>query len=76
MDIDRYRYLWDGSHPDWVLVREPSAPGEGLDAFDIFNEKTRMMFVVDDENLARALVGRMRDEGVKVLDSVPADGPY
>jgi len=75
MDIERYRYLWDGSQPDWVLVRDPSPPG-GIDNLEIFNLSTYMMFVVEDDKLSKALTARMRKEGVRVIDSIPPGGPY
>lgn len=77
MDIEQYRHLWDGSEPNWVLIREPPSPESEPDAsFEIFNLKTYMMFVVEDQELANALSTRMLQEGVRVLDSIPEGGPY
>ena len=71
---DEYGFLFDGTDPDWVLVRRQ--PGETLGSgppADIFNQRTRMMLLIEDDEVAKSLVNRMLAANVRVLDALPPD---
>jgi len=72
-DISEYKYLWDGSDPDWVLVRErvdgDIGPGEPT---HIFNARTRMMLAIENEVLAKFVLEQMLKARVRILDVIPS----
>ena len=63
MDIERYSYLWISEKDDWVIV--DSEHGRG-----IINKKDKMMLLVEDDALAKALADRMIREGCSIYKSI------
>ena len=61
--ISEYRYLWDGSEEGWVLLSAPKLCG----GFCIFNENSRFLMHIDDEELNAALCDRMKNSGAKMM---------
>jgi hypothetical protein len=71
-DIDKFRYLWDGSEPGWVLVRLETETGRGPgDPAYIYNTRKRVALLIDDEELADRVRQKMLMENVLILDTVP-----
>ena len=68
--LDEYSYLWDGTDTDWVLVPRDPELGSAASA-SIYNQRTRMMLLIEDDALAKALVDRMREAKVRVIDAIP-----
>ncbi|HYQ40904.1 MAG TPA: hypothetical protein VER11_03025 [Polyangiaceae bacterium] len=71
-DIDEYEYLWDGSEPEWVLVRVSRTSPDAV-ATVIYNTKTRMALIIEIDELAEAVQEKMLERKVRVLDSIPSD---
>jgi hypothetical protein len=53
-DIDEYEYLWDGSEPEWVLVRVSRTSPDVVSTV-IYNTKTRMVLIIELDELAEAV---------------------
>jgi hypothetical protein len=65
-ELDECAYLWDGSEPGWVVLERPE--GFGIP----FNTRTRMVLLIDeDDDLARRVCQRMKDEGCDILKELP-----
>lgn len=62
-DISKYNYLWKDEKNDWVLVNIENGYG-------IVNNRTKMMLLVEDDNLADALIRKMIESGNKKYDSI------
>jgi hypothetical protein len=65
--LEKYQAFWSsGATGDWVLLRgragRPAVP---------FNVKTQLAMVIEDEELATAVVKRMLEAGVRVVDHLP-----
>jgi hypothetical protein len=67
IQVESYAYLWNGPHPGWVLVRR-----EDPSDFSIYNEQTRMLLVVDDEEIRKQLLSELTGRKVKVLSAIPS----
>ncbi len=66
-DLDEFAYLWDGSKEGWVVLERPVDSG-GIP----FNTRTHIVELIDeDEDLARRVCQRMKDEGCEVLTKLP-----
>lgn len=65
--IERHKYLWDGSAPEWVLVRD--GPG----SYAVYNRKDRTALIIEDEREYAAVVNNMLRAGVEVLDELPKE---
>ncbi len=70
-EIEKYKYLWDGSAPGWVLLKAPDLAGE----YCIFNEHTSTLLHTEDDQLNLLLCQRMRESGCKTIDKLPSTGP-
>lgn len=66
-DVEKYSYLWDGSHDGWCLLIAPDLES----GFCIFNVLTNNLFHVDDERLNSLLCERMKAAGCRILDTLP-----
>jgi hypothetical protein len=69
-NLHDYGHLWNGSESGWVLVRGISQP----DRFNVYNLETRMMLVIENEQLAKRIHERMLAEGATVIDEIPPGG--
>ena len=71
-DLARHGYLWDGSDPDSVLVRAPRDAGNATDrTMQVYNVRTRMALVIEDDSVAEQFCDEMLRTNVAVLDSIP-----
>ena len=69
-DNDRladFQYLWDGTEPDWVLVDVNPTHSNYESRFVVENERTKFAVIIDNDDLAREVITRMRNAGVKVI---------
>jgi hypothetical protein len=65
-DLEKYKYLWDGTDPGWVLVKAPKLAG----GFCIYNKQGRTILHVESKDLNVALCEQLRKKGVEILDQV------
>lgn len=65
LDIKKYDYLWTSKKDEYVLVKADDELGYG-----IFNKKLKMMFYVNDEELEKALIAKMRESGNKIYEDI------
>jgi hypothetical protein len=70
-DVEKYKYLWDGSTPGWVLLKAPDLAG----GYCIFNELSSVLLHIDDDQLNLLLCQRMCERGCKAIDALPSKGP-
>jgi hypothetical protein len=54
-------YLWDGSQPDWVLVRNEDAITYNRCPFSIYNKKTNMLCLIEDEGVRMEACDKMEE---------------
>jgi hypothetical protein len=66
--IDEYAYLWDGTAPDWVLVRTENSEAPVMP----FNTRTRLALVIEDDGIREAVTRTMIEKNVPILDSLPS----
>jgi hypothetical protein len=64
-DLEKYSYLWDGSDPDWVLLRAPEVAG-GL---CVYNKNGRALLLVESSDLNMALCEELKRNGVEILEN-------
>lgn len=62
-----YHYLWDGSEPGWVLLREPMLPG----GFCAYHADNRTLLHIENDDVNAAVCLRMKQEGVEIIDAIP-----
>lgn len=58
-------YLWDGSEAGWVVITSDLGLGT------IYNTRTRMALLLEDELEYEHAIQAMRDHGRPFLDSIP-----
>lgn len=63
-----FAYLWDGSEPDWVLLRGSKSTRS---SYAIFNLSTRGAMLIEDDELFHAVVEEMLSKGAQVFDRLP-----
>lgn len=68
VNVDRYCRVWDGTETGWVLLRADEPP-ELSDV--IYNTETRMMLVIEDDDLASQVRARMLAQGARVIEEIP-----
>jgi hypothetical protein len=68
--IEEYKYLWDGSEPDWVLYYINPSESEDKAQFAIFNIQTRRALIIEDDYVSQAVITKMCDAGVRVIRSL------
>jgi hypothetical protein len=69
--IDDFHTLWDGSEPDWCLVRSVRDDGtEEPFSPIIFNRARRGALVIDDLPLHRKVIALMKEAGISVFASL------
>jgi hypothetical protein len=68
--IGEYRAMWTTDRTQWVLVREDA--DDSSSGFLLpFHRTTRSARIIDDQAVAEAVVARMLDAGVPVVDDLP-----
>lgn len=61
-----YKYLWDGSEPEWVLLQlDTTTHG----AFSIFNRETKMVLVIEDNGVFEQVIAQMLNSDVEVISN-------
>ncbi|WP_149829497.1 hypothetical protein [Streptomyces tailanensis] len=65
-EINEYAFLWDGSEADWVVITSDLGIGT------IYNTRTRMALLIEDDNLNARVIELMREHGLPFLDFVPS----
>jgi hypothetical protein len=70
-DLERYKYLWDGTSLGWVLLKSPDLAG----GYCVFNELNGALLHIEDEQLNMNLCQRMREMGCKSIDAMPRNEP-
>ncbi len=63
-DLDEYEYLWQGDNNPWVLLR-------GTRGHTIYNQRTKMALVIEDDEKWSAVTKMMIEKGVQLLDKIP-----
>jgi hypothetical protein len=59
-----YQYLWDGTSSQWGLMDvNPEATAQYL----IVNTETKMAMLIDDDELATQIIGRMLEAKVRIF---------
>jgi hypothetical protein len=67
--LEEFSYLWAGGvSSDWVLLKVNQSG-----SYIPYNVKTRLMRVIENDNLAFRVVERMLNEGVRVLEKPPPE---
>ena len=64
---DEFRYLWDGSDKDWVLVYLNYDKPLEMPSFVIENQRTNMACIIEDETIERYVTSKMRSSGTRVV---------
>ncbi|MFF8671479.1 hypothetical protein [Streptomyces sp. NPDC015242] len=64
-ECESLNYLWDGSEDGWVVITSDLGLGT------IYNTKTRMALLLEDEGEYEHAIQAMREHGRPFLDSVP-----
>jgi hypothetical protein len=67
-----YRYLWDGSTPGWVLLRDQGGPEPPT--WTVFNLHTYAALIIEDDEIHAEVCREMLTHGVPVLDGLPPRG--
>lgn len=62
-DISNYEYLWTTEKDDWVLVNS-------TEGYGIVNIRTKMMLLIDNDELAEELIIKMIESGNKKYESI------
>jgi hypothetical protein len=65
--LERFRYLWDGSSPGWVLLKAPQLQG----GYCVFHRRGQTLLHIESSKLNDAVCQKMREAGCEILDDVP-----
>lgn len=64
--LEEYKCLWDGSDPDWLLIRlNPDEP-EDIARFVIYHESTKQGLIIEDDAFYFEVQNRMRKAGSRI----------
>ncbi|HEV3445245.1 MAG TPA: hypothetical protein VG099_11420, partial [Gemmataceae bacterium] len=67
--ISSYSHFWNKDPGDYVLWRRHH---EDLgEVYLIFNVKYRSVAIIEDNELAREIINRMKEAGVPIVDELP-----
>jgi hypothetical protein len=61
--LEELSYLWDGSDPNWVLLRQD-------ESYMVFNKKGSVL-LIESSGLKAAACERMLNAGCEVITSLP-----
>lgn len=65
--LAKYKYLWDGSSPGWVLLKAPDLPGGHC----VFHKTNRTLLHIDSSSINEAICKKMKESGCEVLEDMP-----
>lgn len=69
-EIDRYKYLWDGSDPNWVLLKVSErcqTHNEQIGMpYLVYNVATKGVLIIDDNVLGEKVIRMMLATGVRI----------
>jgi hypothetical protein len=69
-ELAEYSYLWDGSSPGWVLVKDPEVSGE----FSVVHKTRHVALLIENDAISKAVCQKMLENGCEVLDGLtPGD---
>jgi hypothetical protein len=67
--LKEYEYMWNGSSVGWVLVRFNEADG-GVE-YSIYNKKTKMVCIIEDDEIHKMVCNKLLSLGTEVLPNIP-----
>jgi hypothetical protein len=70
-DLKEYEYLWNGSSPGWVLVRDREDDPRESGQYAIYNEMTSMLLLIEDSHIHNKVCDRLLSLKAKILDRIP-----
>ncbi len=68
-NVDEFRYLWDGSEPDWALLKF-FVPSEDEPSYIIVDTKDKSTLLISDDSLYDAVIETMLDKKVCIVSSI------
>ena len=69
-ELQKFEYLWDGSHPEWILHRLTYEKDPKLENFVIVNKLNQHALVIEDDKIADDVISRMQNSGVEMITNV------
>ena len=63
MSTDEFRHVWESEKDDWVLVSTNYG-------YAVVNKRTQMALLVSDDELEKAIIQRMLEEGNRIYDNI------
>lgn len=67
--IESFKYLWDGSSPDWVLFYINEENSEDKPRYAIINTKENQALLIGNDDTYAQVQEKMLKENVKVIFS-------
>lgn len=67
MNLEEFETMWTTSVANYVLVRSETRPG----TYAIYNRVNQVLELIDDDDAHQAVVQKMLNAGVPVLDRPP-----
>jgi len=68
--VQEYQYLWDGTAPEWALMRGEDSSDIGN--YLIVNMQSKSAKLIENDDEARQVIQNMLDAGVRVV--TPGNG--
>ena len=63
MNLDEFKHMWESEKDDWVLVNTKYG-------YAVVNKRTQMALLVSDDELDKAVIRRMLEEGNRIYDNI------
>lgn len=63
MNLDEFKHMWESEKDDWVLVNTKYG-------YAVVNKRTQMALLVSDDELEKAVIRRMLEEGNRIYDNI------
>jgi hypothetical protein len=60
-----YSYLWDGSQPGWVLLRDSDG------GYCVYHKTNEVICLIESDDLNEVVCKKMLEEGCEILDDLP-----
>jgi len=64
--LEECEYLWTDQRDEWALLKDDKDPSN-LSKYLIFNIKTQSALVIEDDDLAMAVINKMVENNVRVI---------
>jgi hypothetical protein len=64
--IQQYEYLWNGTDPNWVLLKASELEG----GYCVFN-KLGSILIIENDAVKEAVCKRMKDARCEILENIP-----